>query len=330
LQPDPKCPVCDARHWQLIGERKYDQSDKAVLDEYTARRYRVLFELWFPRTDTVTLKAELCRTCGFVIYVPRPTETDLTAKYRFLNETGADYGRIPAESPRELRRANDLWRRLRRHTTGRTRRVLDFGGGDGRLMVPFVRRGHECHLVDYHPEAVPGVTRIASTLEDVSSADPYDVIICSHVLEHVAEPRPILSRLAALLDERGVLYVEVPMEIWRRPPLQREPVTHINFFTVDSLRALIERSGLRVARCRMGSYRHPAGHRATVIRAIARRAAPFAWVPDPNAASRTRNLLAPGVVMRLRMAAIRPDMIWRKLWSTLAPTPGRQMERTLD
>lgn len=52
-------------------------------------------------------------------------------------------------------------------------------------------------------------------LEDLRALDQvpdgyYDAVICSHVLEHVADPYGVAHRLTAKLKPGGVLYVETP------------------------------------------------------------------------------------------------------------------------
>ena len=64
----------------------------------------------------------------------------------------------------------------------RVHKVLDYGGGDGRLMQAFQNAGKECYLVDYNQSCIPGVTKLADKIQEVEQT--FDLIICSHVLEH--------------------------------------------------------------------------------------------------------------------------------------------------
>ncbi|MFI5205920.1 MAG: class I SAM-dependent methyltransferase, partial [Candidatus Paceibacterales bacterium] len=68
----------------------------------------------------------------------------------------------------------------------------------------------------------------------------FDVILCNHVLEHVAEPLDSLKRLRTLMNDGGIIYAEVPFEVWGGIPIEKEPVTHINFFTPQSFKAMFE------------------------------------------------------------------------------------------
>lgn len=307
MLPNPACPVCSSESWEVIGQRCYRKPREPQPDGYRQRRLRVLFEVWCPGAVEVVLKSLLCQRCGFVIYAPRPTEEDLDAKYRFLGCLGKDDAAPGPAQEIEVQRSARLFGLLSPYLQRPSAKVLDFGGGDARLMAPFAAVGISCSVIDYCPNPIPGVRRLGSTIQDLPPESRFDAIVCSHVLEHLASPREVLARLRGHLEGKGVLYVEVPMEIWRRAPLQDEPVTHVNFFTPSSLRCCLEAAWYRVIRCRMERYRHPMGHHTVVVRALAH---PLTRPPDRalgSSARSTRRLLAPGPLTRLRMAALRPE-----------------------
>jgi SAM-dependent methyltransferase len=182
-------------------------------------------------------------------YSPRPEEVDLEAKYRFLS-TRERTGALTVESPRGLRldkrRARSIFRFISKHYDLVPPSVLDVGGGDGHLLRPFLAAGTECFVVDYNQHPIHGVTRLGATPRDLEDGRSFSAIVCSPVLEHVASPLTFLLRLRAALVQNGVLYVEVPFEIWRDIPIHLDPVTHVNFFTRDSLATILELSGFRV------------------------------------------------------------------------------------
>lgn len=322
MNANPNCPVCGAYNWEILGHRTYRLCDLPGLNEYCMKRYRVLFEVWVPGETEFTIRCQLCNTCGFVLYAPRPTLEELEQKYRFLNNLACDTGDKLTDVQIEKMRARELYRKATRWAVRGAKRVLDFGGGEGRLMEQFLAHGWDCSLVDYTPHAVPGVKRLGATLADLDQDLRFDLIVCSHVLEHLGDPLATVVALRRHLTELGTLYVEVPMEIWRRAPLPEEPVTHVNFFTVDSLRFLLERAGYNVLSCRLGSHLHSTGSRMTVVRAWGRRAPHGTCVsPLPGAALRTRELLSPKWRTHLSRLLARPDLFFKRL-SRLLPCNG--------
>ena len=251
-----------------------------------------LFGTWFPGRDRVVLETRWCEDCGFLCYAPRPEAADIDAKYRALMELGVAPGSGGADRPRAERVHREL---------GGARRVLDVGGGDGRLLAPFAERGAECFVVDYNREPAAGVTWLAETVDAVSPGERFDAAILSHVLEHVADPAGLVRSVAALLEPAGRLYAEVPLEIWNGTPVGRDPLTHVNWFTCASLEQLLRRHGLvpqRVRAC-WGTY---ADARLEVAIAVA---VPGRAIPAPGAARETERRLRPSPVARVRRRAAR-------------------------
>ncbi len=309
----PACPVCRATAWKVIGQRTYSTSQIPQLSEYCRARYKVLFDLWLPGCDSVTLRNSVCGMCGFVTNLPRPEERDIDAKYRQLEDSnlnGGVSGIAEIDAVRSVTIFNELRARLPSPAT-----VMDFGGGDGRLMRTFAESGHRCLLVDYNVTTVPFVTKIADTLRDIPSTLIVDAIVCSHVLEHVADPVAVIRELLSRIGPMGYLFVEVPMEIWRKPPLHDEPVTHVNFFAAGSLRRCLEEAGAEVVRCRHAASMHPTGRMLPVVRALARHGTPSMRVSE--GVNEVRKLLNPGWLQKIERRWIMRDYPWKRLTEKL-------------
>jgi SAM-dependent methyltransferase len=321
---DPSCPICASCVWRKIGARRYARSDVEQLSDYEKARYQVLFEVWFPNSEAVTLTSKCCENCGFITYTPRPTTSDIDAKYRFLADLGLSGTTIDPDSEIERRRAGELHYHAARYAPkGRCLRVLDFGGGDGRLMRGFLAEGAECHLIDFNETTYPGVRRIGATERDLDETCRYDLIVCSHVIEHVAEPVSVISTLASYLKTDGVIYVEVPMEVWSKAPLHNEPVTHVNFFTPISCRHLMARAELQTLRCRLGAHLHPTGVSKLVVRVVGRLGPVETRLP--SGAPETAALLSPGRLLRLKRYALMPEKIAGAVAAKLrVPLPVRR------
>lgn len=73
----------------------------------------------------------------------------------------------------------------------------------------------------------------------------FDVIVCSEVLEHVAEPLLVLKGIGALLAPGGLGVITVPggMRYWSELD---ESAGHLRRFEYDEFPALVELAGLRV------------------------------------------------------------------------------------
>lgn len=97
--------------------------------------------------------------------------------------------------------------------------VLDLGCAGGGLLEALRRRGFvSLHGADAAPACVEGVRRSGfgatlTSFSELGSADiggPFDVIILSHVLEHVLELRALMATATKLLAPGGKIYAETP------------------------------------------------------------------------------------------------------------------------
>jgi SAM-dependent methyltransferase len=247
------CPACAGNDWETISTDRFVRGQKVrrdsrEMEEYVALRRRVLFEVWFPDADEVHLTTVMCRGCGFLTYTPRPSTDDIDAKYRLLQREERHIGshRQAADLELDRRRARRVFDAVATRTGEGPLDVLDFGGGSGRLLMPFREAGHNCFLIDYNVEPLDGITKLGDTLDDLDPERRFDVIICSHVIEHLADPAGHVEHFHHLLRDGGLVYGEVPMGIWKGIGISNDPVTHINFFTTYSFGRLFERMGFNV------------------------------------------------------------------------------------
>ncbi len=309
MDTDIPCPVCYYKNWEIVGSRIYKKRRTSHLTEYHKIRYEVLFNVWEKNREEVEFSSILCRQCGFVAFLPRPTKEDIDRKYLYLSDHTSAKDELTVALPSDNLRSSELYEYMASSLKEKSANILDFGGGNGRLMPAFVREGHACYVVDYIDDALPGVEHLGSTIDDIPNDRLFDLIICSHVMEHLVEPRNIVAQLVRHLGQDGILYVEVPLEIWNEVPLPIEPVTHINFFTPQSMRALLELSGLDVMSCLEGMYTTEQGGRAFAIRAVARRAEDkHDASPDyQRNAAEAKALINPSISVKARRFLKYPD-----------------------
>jgi len=129
-------------------------------------------------------------------------------------------------------------------------RLLDWGGDTG-FNTPFKSQCSVFHVYDISNQpVVDGASRVDK--RTVEGTD-YDLIVLSHVLEHLPYPDDAISEIASVMKPETVLYIEIPHEDLMRlnhgatdtHTKKKYWHEHINFFTQDSLLALLERCGLR-------------------------------------------------------------------------------------
>jgi hypothetical protein len=134
-------------------------------------------------------------------------------------------------------------------------RVLDWGGDTGK-NTPFARDRSVCHIYDISNKPVlEGMVRVdKASATATASVTPYDLVVCSQVLEHVPYPSEVMLEMQALMGEQTILYVEVPHETLMQDGAglstaherKRHWHEHVNFFTQEALRRLAQACSLRV------------------------------------------------------------------------------------
>jgi 2-polyprenyl-3-methyl-5-hydroxy-6-metoxy-1,4-benzoquinol methylase len=147
-------------------------------------------------------------------------------------------------------------------------RVLEIGCATGFMGEFLVTQKHCSHLaVEIDPEAAErarrrGLRVVEGHIEDeavlAEVAGRYDYTLFGDVLEHLAHPDRVISRLAGYLDREGHMLASIPnVAHWSvriglllgrfdytRGGLLDE--NHLRFFTRRSAAALFERNGLRL------------------------------------------------------------------------------------
>jgi 2-polyprenyl-3-methyl-5-hydroxy-6-metoxy-1,4-benzoquinol methylase len=80
----------------------------------------------------------------------------------------------------------------------------------------------------------------------------FDIITLWHVLEHIADPEIYIRKINDLLENRGILLIEVPnynswsRKIFSKHWLAMDPKHHRVFFTPDSLKTLLKKYNFRI------------------------------------------------------------------------------------
>jgi 2-polyprenyl-3-methyl-5-hydroxy-6-metoxy-1,4-benzoquinol methylase len=146
-------------------------------------------------------------------------------------------------------------------------RVLDVGCGEGGAGRPLRAAGAERIAgVEILPEAAEVAARsydqvavgdAVVALDELES--PFDTILCYDVLEHLAEPDVLLSRLCDVAAPGAWLHVSVPnARFWALAwdlvvrgtfgytEYGHRDSTHLRWFTRRDLEAIVDRSGWEV------------------------------------------------------------------------------------
>lgn len=162
---------------------------------------------------------------------------------------------------REMR-ANSQFRYINKNKI----KVLDFGAGDGTTARFFANKDSQVSVIEPDIENQKKISKnsldlkiLKSTYENLDKKiGKFDVIIMSHVLEHMPHLEKVLMFTKNCLKKDGVLFIEVPNceeeELLKRS-IQQNP--HLYHFTKSSLKFCIEKFGYRIEKLDFWSMQQP-------------------------------------------------------------------------
>jgi SAM-dependent methyltransferase len=147
-----------------------------------------------------------------------------------------------------VRYSEGVFQRLREAMPPASRKVLDFGAGDGVFVDKFLTRGVAVDCVEpdlrlnSHLQGRAGA--VYGDVRDVADAQ-YDFAYTVNVLEHIEALDEACSELFRVIAPNGKLFVFVPAfeVLWTRLD---DEVGHFRRFTRTSLVGALEKSGLVV------------------------------------------------------------------------------------
>ena len=139
---------------------------------------------------------------------------------------------------------------VRRHVDGR--RILDFGAGAGTFAQPMRDAGHEVVCIEpdralHRQLADDGFESLVDI--DAVPAGSVDSIYSLNVLEHIADDRDAIARLAACLRRPGRLVLYVPAFQLLYSTMDRR-VGHHRRYRRPQLVELLENAGLQIEKAR--------------------------------------------------------------------------------
>lgn len=208
-----------------------------------------------------------CESCGFIHINPIPSKEELQRIYEKEYYTTEK----PLFIERQLEDTewwnivfNDRYDFFEYHLPPDRRKILDIGCGPGLFLKRGMERNWQGVGIEPSKQAAEyakglGVNVLQCFLERADfrqNNDKFDVVHLSEVLEHSAEPLKVCETSYGILSEGGIICVVVPNDYnpfqivlsnsmgferyWLAPP------HHINYFTFDSLRALLEQASFKI------------------------------------------------------------------------------------
>jgi SAM-dependent methyltransferase len=233
-----KCPICETQKNKKINKIEIRPFEDSPFDNYI---------------DIVS-----CSTCdfGFTKNISF-NEKDLEIYYANLskysdknNSTGG------GQNLNDSIRLKQTAQILKDFLNDKTANILDVGCSNGGLLLEMKKLGFKNLLgVDPSLECVENTINIGINarqgkirdIEKILNNDKFDLIIFSHVYEHLLNPKENTVSLEKFLNKNGKVYIECPdADSYIKKihsPFQEFNTEHINHFSVSSLKNLFLNNG---------------------------------------------------------------------------------------
>jgi SAM-dependent methyltransferase len=200
-----------------------------------------------------------CDSCGLIYLNPRPTAESISRVYQeaYFADRDIQYPTSAEQIEREIESRRVAIRRLTRET-GLAGHFLDVGCAAGFLVAAAEREGWQAVGVDVSDWSTRfareqlGLDARTGNLEDLDFEAPFDLIVMSHVLEHLPDPLRTLKVIYEILKPGGLLLVRGPNvgsfdRLWHgRSWRGYELPLHFYHFDIATYRRIMSQAGLNV------------------------------------------------------------------------------------
>ncbi len=223
------CPVC-----RVESEIVYRLPAEEIRPRL-AKHYRME-----PSADIVDLDYGIASCPACTLVFADPMAAGSAAFYDWVTA-------IPGYHPKHRWEWGGIAARL--SSWGRDVRLLEVGCGEGALLDRLRAEGHQNLMgIDLSGPSVAaakakGLDVVHGAVEQLLAAnETYDIVVLSHVLEHVAEPRHLMETLVPMLRPGGEILVCLPYSPLSLEIDQHEitnlPPHHLTRWNLSSLRRL--------------------------------------------------------------------------------------------
>jgi len=266
-----RCPVCGHKDYSALYQDLVDHTFGSPVGPWglqTCHGCESAFLSPRPSEASIHLAYQTYYTHGDLDSVSKESEHSLSESNEESTPRG-HAGRPSISAARQLVKSLFLFvpvlrwsvqnsnRHLPRASRGNDQ-LLDVGCGDGSFMHLAQRLGWKAEGIDTDERAIAVCLRngLDAKVGDINtiSSEPklYDVVTCSHVIEHIHDPSRFLNLLSSKIRPGGILWLETPNiqslghrrfeNYWRG----LEPPRHLVLFNVDSLREMLQPHGFDV------------------------------------------------------------------------------------
>jgi SAM-dependent methyltransferase len=225
------CPLCGTMTISVVGCLCY-----ALFDDS-------------PLSNSYNLVA--CSNCGFIFCDTKSTAADFYSHYKQNLHYMTENRGTGALNENEGKRYASVFSILQKYQPNKKVKIIDIGSAKGGFLSFLKTQGYKNLLaIDLLSESIDyaranGIdAKIGSAEQLPLKNDSIDVVVLSHVLEHILDLRAVMTELCRVVVDGGLVYAEVPSIEYgcsfKNAPMWDFLYEHINYFSKHHLISLFE------------------------------------------------------------------------------------------
>lgn len=200
----------------------------------------------------------ICTKCGHLYANPRMNQISYNDFYDNHYRSLSVDGHRPNETyfAKRVELGKDIYNYLYKYFNMQklqNKTILDVGCAAGGKLIPFIKKGWKgigCELsseyVEYGKE-VHGLNLFCGSIHDLNSKNKFNIVLISHVLEHILNPKEFLLTINSLMTNDSLMLIEVPGLFQHKGDLLGYiSKAHVSYFTLNTLVALCEMCGFKL------------------------------------------------------------------------------------
>lgn len=199
-----------------------------------------------------TLSTVMCWYCGLVYIKKRLSSTYLDQVYAQHYEEMREEDATKPQGIKGIAVGKLLADYIRAQG-----KVLEIGAGRG-IMTNNLKTNFAFDITAIeqsaqsvaYAKATWNIDMVHGAFDEVYNTLPqghFDAVILHHVFEHIAEPRQFLTKVRMLLNDSGVLYIEVPnIQKFNKPVWHFFDPLHLYNYSAVTLASMLEAGGFNV------------------------------------------------------------------------------------
>jgi len=202
----------------------------------------------------------ICKDCGLIQQNPRMRQEDYNNFYDteqkklYLGKNRTTIGYFN----KQYTKGENIFKYIQRNLDKKikNKKILEIGASAGGILKYFKEKGNEVYGCDLNFEYTKygrekyELNLIHGTVDDVIDRfdNTFDIVIMSHVLEHILNPISDLVKIKNILHKNSYIYIEIPgvnylTNSYDMDFLKQIQNAHIYYFTLTTLNNLLNKAG---------------------------------------------------------------------------------------